>query len=82
MVTGASRGIGLAIAQALVAAGATVVAAARRSSPELDELAAAGRLSVKLVDLAQPAGPGQLVDQAGSRVDILVNNVAERAGQD
>jgi NAD(P)-dependent dehydrogenase (short-subunit alcohol dehydrogenase family) len=75
VVTGASRGIGLAIAQALVAAGATVVTAARRSSPELDELAATGRLHVTLVDLADPAGPGRLVDQAGSRVDILVNNV-------
>ena len=28
-----------------------------------------------LVDLAEPAGPGRLVDQAGGRVDILVNNV-------
>ncbi len=75
IVTGASRGIGLAIAQALVGAGATVVAAARRSSPELDELAESGRLRVTLVDLAEPAGPGRLVDQAGGRVDILVNNV-------
>nr|WP_268903883.1 SDR family NAD(P)-dependent oxidoreductase [Candidatus Frankia alpina] len=54
VVTGASRGIGLAVVQALVAEGATVVAGARRSSPELDELAASGAVRVHLVDLATP----------------------------
>ncbi|KJE23233.1 dehydrogenase of unknown specificity, short-chain alcohol dehydrogenase like [Frankia torreyi] len=75
VVTGASRGIGLAVVRALVAEGATVVAGARRSSPELDELAATGAVRVHLVDLATPHGPAALVEWAGERVDILVNNV-------
>jgi len=38
VVTGASRGIGLAIVRALAEAGARVIAGARGSSPELGEL--------------------------------------------
>jgi NAD(P)-dependent dehydrogenase (short-subunit alcohol dehydrogenase family) len=75
IVTGASRGIGLAITRSLVAEGARVVAGARRSSPELDELARTGSVQVLEVDLAEGAGPGRLVELAGGRVDILVNNV-------
>jgi NAD(P)-dependent dehydrogenase (short-subunit alcohol dehydrogenase family) len=41
VVTGASKGIGLAISQAFVAAGAYVVAGARHNSPELQALEAA-----------------------------------------
>jgi NAD(P)-dependent dehydrogenase (short-subunit alcohol dehydrogenase family) len=75
VVTGASRGIGLAVVRALVEEGATVVAGARRSSPELDELGAGGAVRTLAVDLAAPDGPARLVDLAGGRVDILVNNV-------
>jgi NAD(P)-dependent dehydrogenase (short-subunit alcohol dehydrogenase family) len=39
VMTGASRGIGLAIVQALVASGVRVIAGDRSSSPELDKLA-------------------------------------------
>ena len=39
VVTGASKGIGLAIARALAEEGALVVAASQRGSPELDLLA-------------------------------------------
>jgi NAD(P)-dependent dehydrogenase (short-subunit alcohol dehydrogenase family) len=72
VVTGASRGIGLAIVRALAAEGVTVFAGARRSSPELDELAG---VHVVAVDLAEPGGPARLVAAAGPRLDILVNNV-------
>ena len=75
VVTGASRGIGLAIVRALIAEGADVVAGARHSSPELDEVASTGRVRVVQVDLALPDGPEQLVDAVGGTVDILVNNV-------
>jgi NAD(P)-dependent dehydrogenase (short-subunit alcohol dehydrogenase family) len=75
VVTGASRGIGLAIAQALVAEGARVVAGARRSSGELDELAETGAVEVVEVDLAAASGPAHLISRAGDRIDILVNNV-------
>jgi NAD(P)-dependent dehydrogenase (short-subunit alcohol dehydrogenase family) len=75
VVTGASRGIGLAVAERLVDSGARVIAGARSSSPELDRLAASGSLVVGEVDLAAEDGPSRLVALAGDRIDILVNNV-------
>lgn len=75
VVTGASRGIGLAVTRALVAEGAHVVAGARSASAELTELAVGGRVTAVPVDLATPDGPATLVEAAGGRVDVLVNNV-------
>jgi NAD(P)-dependent dehydrogenase (short-subunit alcohol dehydrogenase family) len=75
VVTGASRGIGLAIVRALAEAGVQVIAGARGSSAELDELVRTGLVQSLAVDLAGPAGPGQLTALAGDRIDILVNNV-------
>jgi NAD(P)-dependent dehydrogenase (short-subunit alcohol dehydrogenase family) len=48
VVTGASRGIGLAVVRALAFEGVRVIAGARRSSPALDELAD-GAVDVVLV---------------------------------
>ena len=75
IVTGASRGIGLAVTRGLVAEGVRVTAGALKSSAELDELAGAGLVRVVEVDLADPGGPAALVAAAGDRIDILVNNV-------
>jgi NAD(P)-dependent dehydrogenase (short-subunit alcohol dehydrogenase family) len=75
VVTGASRGIGLAVTRALAARGARVTAGARRSSAELDALAATAPVQVVEADLADPAAPAALVAAAGDTVDILVNNV-------
>ncbi|MEV4316782.1 SDR family oxidoreductase [Actinocrispum sp. NPDC049592] len=78
IVTGASKGIGLAIASALVAEGAYVVAGARGTSPQLDALTQDGKAQALFVDLATAEGPGQLVNAAlteHGRVDILINNV-------
>jgi len=75
VVTGASKGIGLAVTRALSGAGATVFAGARKSSPELDDLAAAGGVQPVEVDLSDPDGPAALVVAAGRTVDVLVNNV-------
>jgi NAD(P)-dependent dehydrogenase (short-subunit alcohol dehydrogenase family) len=75
IVTGASRGIGLAVVRGLVAEGVRVTAGARRSSAELDEMAGTGEVRVVEVDLAEPGGPATLVTAAGDRIDILVNNV-------
>lgn len=74
VVTGASRGIGLAITQALAAEGVRVVAGARTPSDEL--LAATPH--VVAVDLAVAGGPERLVEQAVAElggIDLLVNNV-------
>ena len=45
IVTGASRGIGLAVTRALAASGARVIAGALHSSAELDKLAAEGTVT-------------------------------------
>jgi NAD(P)-dependent dehydrogenase (short-subunit alcohol dehydrogenase family) len=77
VVTGASRGIGLAVTRALVSEGAHVVAGARSSTPELDALVAAGSVESAAVDLATPSGAADLAAAAltHGRIDILVNNV-------
>ena len=75
IVTGASRGIGLAVVRGLVAEGVRVTGGARTSSPELDELAATGAVRVVEADLAESGAPDRLVAAAGDRIDILVNNV-------
>lgn len=76
VVTGASKGIGLAVTRALVAEGALVVAGARSPGPDLPTLEADGRVVYVAVDLSEPAGPVALVERARTLggVDILVNN--------
>ena len=73
LVTGASRGIGLAIVRGLVAEGAEVVASARTQG---DDLAALAGVEFVAADLASPDGPAELVAaaRAGGPIDILVNN--------
>jgi len=75
VVTGASKGIGLAIVRGLAASGVHVIAGARKTSDGLDELERAGQAQVVLADLADAAGSGRLIEAAGGRIDILVNNV-------
>jgi NAD(P)-dependent dehydrogenase (short-subunit alcohol dehydrogenase family) len=74
VVTGANKGIGLAITRALVAEGACVVAGSL-STENLDGL---DRVIPVAVNLLDSAGPVQLVQdaiQAHGRLDVLVNNV-------
>jgi NAD(P)-dependent dehydrogenase (short-subunit alcohol dehydrogenase family) len=77
VVTGASKGIGLAVTRALIGEGAHVTAGARGSSPELDQLSSASNAQIIAVDLSSPAGPDELIAAAlrHAPVDILVNNV-------
>src|SRR4051812_38297757 len=74
VVTGASKGIGLAVTRAFVDEGALVVAGAR-STGSLDGLPG---VTAMAVDLAAADGPARLVQRAidaHGRVDVLVNNV-------
>jgi NAD(P)-dependent dehydrogenase (short-subunit alcohol dehydrogenase family) len=78
VVTGASKGIGLAITQALVVEGVRVVAGALKGSAELDLLAQRDGVYPVRVDLTAPDGPAALISAAIERfetIDILVNNV-------
>jgi NAD(P)-dependent dehydrogenase (short-subunit alcohol dehydrogenase family) len=73
LVTGASKGIGLAIVRAFVAEGASVTAASRTSTPELEATGA----SFVAADLAEANGPRRMVQAvlaADPRLDVLVNN--------
>ena len=81
VVTGASSGIGRAIAIALADSGADVLVHARRNrqgteqvSTELQSLGAATR--IELLDLAEPEAQDQLVEQAWTwrDIDIWINN--------
>ncbi len=78
LVTGATGGIGAAIAGALHARGAKVALTGRRAA-ELEALAArlGDRAQVFPADLADPAAPAALVERVEAEfgaLDILVNN--------
>lgn len=79
LVLGASRGLGLAIAQTLAAEGASVILAGRNAAA-LEEVAAGiraagGAASTQLLDLADRASVLAALDVLEKQpVDILVNN--------
>ncbi len=81
LVTGASAGIGVALARELVRRGANVILTARRQD-RLESLAAelsarGAQARIIIADLNDPAAPQQIYDAtegAGLTVDILVNN--------
>src|SRR5438876_8650081 len=81
LVTGGSRGLGLEIAQAFGAAGATVVITARRKQwlSEAEKLLKDQGVPVHamICDVANAASVEQVVQQtlaACSKIDVLVNN--------
>ncbi|WP_262057974.1 SDR family NAD(P)-dependent oxidoreductase [Streptomyces sp. STR69] len=79
VVTGAGRGIGLAVVEAFLSAGHRVVAGSRERTDALDRHVKQGaELTVVELDLATPDGPAALIAEAVALhggVDVLVNNV-------
>src|SRR5678815_3340424 len=88
LVTGASRGIGRAVALALADEGASLHLVADGTEEELGRVVAAcaercpaARVSSDLLDLSRPEVPAAMVDAAVNehgRIDILVNNAGIR----
>jgi 3-oxoacyl-[acyl-carrier protein] reductase len=80
LVTGASRGIGAAIAKGLAAQGATVVAGARGENAKqnvAEIVAKGGKAEAATLDVTDPAAVDTVVKDAlgrHARIDILVNN--------
>ena len=75
VVTGASKGIGLAVVRTLLEEGARVVATSRSPSAELDSLD--GELLHVPADLMDPDAPAEVVSRAVETfgaLDVLVNN--------
>jgi 3-oxoacyl-[acyl-carrier protein] reductase len=85
IVTGSSRGLGLASARALAAEGCRVCMCARgQDALERAVAEVPGAIAVP-ADLSTPEGARKVVDaalQAFSTIDILVNNVATAKGTD
>jgi 3-oxoacyl-[acyl-carrier protein] reductase len=73
LVTGASRGIGRAIAVGLAAAGAEVVLGYRSGKDEAEQLAAELGARAIQADVSSAEDAKRLVEEAGD-VDVLVNN--------
>jgi len=73
LVTGASRGIGAAVARELARAGASVVVGYRAGGEEAEALA--GEIGGRAIqaDVSSPGDAQRLVEEAGD-LDILVNN--------
>ncbi len=76
-ITGSSRGLGLAIAEVVLAAGQNVVATARDASAVTKALGEQENLLALPLDVTEPAGAEAAVKAAIGRfgtVDVLVNN--------
>jgi len=75
LITGVSRGLGLALAKAALARGDTVIGTVRESRPSLE--AAPGQLHLLPLEMADGAAVSAAVERAftlSKRIDVVVNN--------
>jgi 3-oxoacyl-[acyl-carrier protein] reductase len=79
LVSGGTRGIGLAIARALAAEGARVVVAARTPS-DVEQVARELGGAGAAADLTTEEGCRSAIEASGGEPEILVNNLGLRAG--
>lgn len=71
-ITGANRGIGLALTRTLIARGDAVIAICRQTSPELEATGTRIVAGVDVTDDGSVEALGRAL--AGSSIDVLVNN--------
>jgi NAD(P)-dependent dehydrogenase (short-subunit alcohol dehydrogenase family) len=76
IVTGASRGLGLALARALDGRGWDLVVDARGAEALAGATAGLGRVTAIAGDVADPDHRRALVEAAGERIDLVVNNAS------
>jgi NAD(P)-dependent dehydrogenase (short-subunit alcohol dehydrogenase family) len=76
IVTGASRGLGLALARALDERGWDLVVDARGADALAEATADLDRVTALSGDVADPDHRRAVVDAAGERIDLVVNNAS------
>jgi 3-oxoacyl-[acyl-carrier protein] reductase len=84
LITGASRGIGFAIARSLAAEGCQITLHGRSESRLAEAASVIGSCDVISADLLDPRGPSRLIETYATRhhtLDILVCNVGDGRSQ-
>jgi NAD(P)-dependent dehydrogenase (short-subunit alcohol dehydrogenase family) len=76
IVTGASRGLGLALARALDERGWDLVVDARAADALAEATTGLSRVTAVPGDVADPEHRRALVERAGDRIDLVVNNAS------
>ena len=76
ILTGASRGLGLALARALNERGWELVVDARGADALAEATASLDRVTAVAGDVADPEHRQALVEAAGDRIDLVVNNAS------
>lgn len=80
LITGANRGIGLALAQQYVAAGNKVIACVR-DTEGATELNAMADVTVEQMDVGDPASITAAAERIGAQpIDVLINNAGATGG--
>lgn len=74
IITGANRGIGLAITRILASRGDQVVAVCRETSDELDQLADQVITGIDVADANSVSGLTTVLAELCPKVDVLINN--------